>query len=63
MEKWNVNLKHTIDFFINVEGDTREEAINKAKEMIKNHAKIIIDNKEIKNKGLEFDMVSYVGKY
>ncbi len=63
MEKWNVNLKHTIDFFINVEGDTREEAINKAKEMIKNHAKIIVDNKEIKNKGLEFDMVSYVGKY
>lgn len=60
MNKWSVELSYGIGFTVSdVRAKTREEAIQKAKNLVEHGTTILISESCVDERGLEFDSVSY----
>lgn len=60
MSKWSVELSYGIGFTVSdIEAETREEAIEKAKHLVEDGTTILPFDNSVNENGLEFDMVSY----
>ncbi len=61
MNKWSVELSYGIGFTVsNIQAETQEEAIEKAKHLVENGTTILSFDNSVDESGLEFDTVSYV---
>lgn len=61
MNKWSVELSYRIGFTVSdVEAETQEEAIEKAKHIVEDGTTILPFDNSVDERGLEFDMISYV---
>lgn len=61
MNKWSVELSYGIGFTVsNIQAETREEAIEKAKDLVEKGTTILPFDNSVDESGLEFDSVSYV---
>lgn len=61
MNKWSVELSYGIGFTVsNIQAETREKAIEKAKDLVEKGTTILPFDNSVDESGLEFDSVSYV---
>lgn len=61
MNKWSVELSYGIGFTVSdIQAETREEAIEKAKHLVEDGATILLSDNSVDESGIEFDSVSYV---
>ena len=57
MAQWTVEMSYGMNIGVSVEADTREEAIEKAKQNVENRPSLYADLS-----GLEFEQVTYAEK-
>lgn len=62
MSKWDIEMAYGVNVSVEVEADTREEALHEAKQEVEKRVELINEGKEIEVGDLEFSEITFVSE-